>query len=241
MNKLFFLITAFLVSSCAINYKMPDNRFMTPETRGGYGKVALITGYGQGKSIELTPDYSQSWANTQTPLIKDTGFFTIGGNLGLLERLDVGLKYVFDVGIVGTVKFQPIGKSGEKGLHLALAATAGGGSETKSESNNTPTKAELSNSFFGGDIVLGYRFSESFLFYVSAFRDRASYDLIQTRGTVTRNIDGHSENTGGTVGAQLNLSKTSSLLVEAARGEAVSAHSKSTSTSFGGLLTIGLF
>lgn len=236
MKTLFLTVVALLVSSCALNYKMPDNRFETSETTGKQWGVRAYTGVGNGKDIELTSNYSQVWADPDNPNLSRENFFTFGGELGLHERIDVGLQYVSDLGTLLKGKYQFIGKSGVEGFQTSVSAHAGGGSEEMSETNHTPTKAELSNSVVGVDVIAGYRFNKIVLIYASFFHDSFSYDIEQTRGTDVRKFEGKSKNTGGTFGASFLFGDRLELTAEYSGATAKSANKHLWNNSFGGVL-----
>lgn len=236
MKKLTVLVSALLLSSCALNYKMPDNRFETSETTGKLWGVRAYTGVGNGKNIEMSSDFSQVWADPNNPDLERENFFTFGGELGLHERIDVGLQYVSDLGTLVKGKYQFIGKSGQVGFQSSVAVHAGGGSEDMSESNHTPTKASLDNSVIGGDLIFGYRFNKVVLIYSSFFHDRFSYDIEQTRGTDTRRFDGNSTNTGGTFGASFLFGETLELTAEYSGANGKSAGNTLWNNSFGAML-----
>lgn len=236
MKKLTVLVSALLLSSCALNYKMPDNRFETSETTGKLWGVRAFTGVGNGKNIEISPDFSQTWADPSHPDLERENFFTLGGELGLHERIDIGLQYVSDLGTLLKGKYQFIGKSGQVGFQSSVAAHAGGGSEDMSESNHTPTKASLDNSVVGGDLIVGYRFNKVVLVYSSLFYDSFSYDIEQTRGADTRKFEGKSANIGGTFGTSFLFGDTLELTAEYSGATGKSAGKKLWNNSFGAVL-----
>lgn len=235
MKTLALAMMALLSSSCALHYKMPDNRFETSETTGKLWGTHLYAGVGNGKDITLTSSYSQTWADPNNPDLSRENFITLGGDLGLHERIDVGLQYISDLGTVLKGKYQLIGKSGTEGFQTSIAAHAGGGSESISENYHTPTKAELDNSVVGVDIIAGYRFNKIVLIYASFFHDSFSYDIEQTRGTDTRKFEGKSKNTGGTFGASFLFGNTLELTAEYSGANAKSANQSFWNNSFGGI------
>lgn len=235
MNKFFPLLL--LLTSCAVNYNMPTNRFESPETRGKM-KTGFYAGVGKGVSVELTPNYASTWASTTNPVLSKTGTTTLGADLGVSDSVDVGVKYISDLGIAGDLKWQYAGNSTDHGFKGALAAYAGIGSETLSESNSTPSKAELSNMGGGLDAVFGYRTGKSLLFYVSHFYDVASYDLKQTRGASSTKFHGSSRNLGGTAGFILSLFEKINLTGEYARSKATAGNSKAYVNAIGGQLEV---
>lgn len=230
------LLVSTLISSCALNYKMPDNRFETSETTGKLWGAHLYAGVGNGKDITLSSSYSQTWVDTNNPDLSRENFITLGGDLGLHERIDVGLQYISDLGTVVKGKYQLIGKSGVEGFQTSIAAHAGGGSEEMSENYHTPTKAKLDNSVIGVDVIAGYRFNKIVLMYMSFFHDSFSYDIEQTRGTDTRKYEGKSKNTGGTLGASFLFGNTLELTAEYSGANAKSAKNSLWNNSFGGVL-----
>lgn len=227
-------------SSCAVSYHMPNNRFETSELAGAYKNVKLYGGYGQGKDVELTQDFSQKWIDTENPVLRRTNFLTAGLDFGLSEKFDVGLQYVADLGIVLKGKMQIIGKKLEPGFQVAASIHAGGGSEKKKENNHTPTSAELDNSAVGADVIFGYRLNEKFLVYASSFYDSAHYEAVQTRSSTTREYKGNSSNYGATAGGTFFLNKEVEFIAEFARARAKSNSSRLTSSSYGAMVTIHL-
>ncbi len=244
MKKLTLLsvaLMAMLSSSCAISYKMPDNRFETPEVNSGFGKVTIKAAYGQAKEIELTPDYSTTYIDTSIPAITSKDQIHSGLSLGLIDNLEAGLRYLSDVGVALNFKYQFVGKKSEKGMHMAANISGGGGSESKSEGYSTPSSAKLSNSFIGGDLIFGWRTGRDFMFYTSVFRDEASYKVDQTRAGVNQYFEGESVNTGGTFGIVVNFSNSANIMLEFARAKATSGKSKLTSSAFGAGINIFAF
>ena len=219
---------------------MPDNRFETAEVAGQ--KTFEIEGsIGEAKDIELTPDYSQTWVNVNSPVIRHETFVSGGLAYSFIDNLNIGIKYVQDTGFVLSSKVQVLGKKGEKGFQLAGMVSLGGGSENKEENNNTPTKIEMDNSFMGADLILGYRFSKNFSAYSSAFYDKADYEVTQTRGTTTRKYEGHSKNIGANVGLSYDFNEKACLMVEFARAKAESGDSKLISSSYGASMNLFAF
>lgn len=235
MKKFYPLLL--LLTSCAVNYNMPTNRFESPETRGKL-KTGFYAGVGKGVNVELTPNYSTTWATTTQPNISKTGYTTLGADIGVTESIDIGAKYISDLGIAGDVKWQYAGNTTDHGFKGALSGYAGIGSETLSESNSTPSKAELSNMGAGLDALFGYRTGKSLLFYVSHFYDVASYDLKQTRGATSTNFHGSSRNLGGTGGIILSLFEKINLTAEYARSKATAGNSKTYVSAVGAQLEV---
>lgn len=218
---------------------MPNNRFQTSEItlkKGGSAKVAV----GQGNEIEFTPDFSNTWSDVKNPRIKADEFVVGQLSYSFLERFELTAKYLTDLGLIGSGKFQMVGTPGEEGFQMSGVFQAGGGSETKEEDQVTPTKAELDNYFYGADVILGYRNNKGLVVYTSAFRDQSHFKITQSRGSDVRHYKGKSTNTGGTAGLSYDLSQSASIMFEFARAKAVSADSRLTSSSFGGALTLYL-
>ncbi|MDO9183905.1 MAG: hypothetical protein Q7U04_15930 [Bacteriovorax sp.] len=238
MKIIILILLSLSMCSCAVNYHMHDNHFETPETTGAYGKVAAIMGVGNGKKIELTPDYTYTWASTQNPKIVSEGFFTAGGTLGLQPDIDLGLSYISNLGVVLKGKYQALGKRGEVGPQVAGVLEIGGANEEKNESTNS---MKLENSMYGANLIAGYRFGVYFLSYFSIFRDNAKYDLKQTKASITQSFKGDSSNTGAAVGVELDLTPSAGFILEFTRAKADSANSKIYTSSFGGTLNILLF
>ncbi len=236
MKSLCLGLVLCLVSSCALSYKMPDNRFETSETTGKLWGTRLYTGVGNGKDVTVTPDFSQVWADPNDPGFARAGFFLLGGELGMHERIDVGLQHVSDLGTMLKAKYQFIGQSGVEGFQASVAAHAGGGSEEKSETSQTPTRAELDTSVIGADLIVGYRFNPIVLVYASFFHDSFSYKVNQTMGANQKNIEGKSKNTGGTFGASFLINKTLEITAEYSGATGRSAGDRFWTNSFGGIL-----
>ncbi len=235
-----YVLSLFLMlslSSCAISYVMPDNRFESPETRAKKGGAYLKAGAGLGKDVELTPDFSQIAINTERPIITRSGFVTAGGAYAFDERFDLGASYVSDLGFMLKGKYQILGTGKEeKDFKLALSLHVGGGSETKEESSNTFTKAELDNKFVGGDLILGYRINSTVLPYTSFFTDVLSYEVNQTRSTTTTTYKGHSRNLGFTAGTILSLSDVIDFNLEYAGATLKTAQKRKWMNSYGATL-----
>lgn len=242
MNKhLSFVIISITLSSCAINYKMPDSRFITPESSGGFKTFSLETGYGRGKNVVITDDFSTGLARKSDVRLEDAAFLYGRAAMGITEGLDVGLQYLTDEGLALTGKYQLIGKRGQTGFQMAVAGHAGGGSENKSETDNTPTRGELDTSFIGGDFIIGYRFTPAFQMYTSVFYDDADYDFKQTRGTSSVSFKGGSTNRGATLGAGLNFGNGGKIGVEFSRARGQTSKERLTTSSFGAFLAVGIY
>jgi hypothetical protein len=227
-----FVLVSFL-SSCAISYNMPDTRFETPETTGKRWGGELNAGYGYGKDVELTSDFSQRWVDTDNPTLKREKFLTAGGRLGIDERIDLGLQVITDLGTLFKAKYQFLGKKGEKGFQAALSLHGGSGGEKKEETSNTYSKADLDNTVFGGDLILGYRFNEELIGYSSFFSDYLQFEVNQTRGTTTRLFKGKSRNTGGNLGLAACYNGTFVLKAEYAGATLEINNKKMWSNSYG--------
>jgi hypothetical protein len=213
---------------------MPTNRFETSETVGAFRNLKLYGGAGRGKDVELTPDFSTIWVNTQDPVLRNENFLTTGLDFGIFERLDIGIQYVSDLGILLKAKWMIVGKFFTLGFQIATSVHSGAGGEDKDEGENTPTRANLDYTSAGADIIFGYRFNKTILLYTSAFHDDYEYEVEHTRGTVKKNFKGGSTNTGGTIGASFLFADK----VEFARAKGKSARSNLTSSAYGAMVNL---
>src|SRR6185437_5476049 len=142
VHKILVLSALPLAAGCAhpITTHLPANRFDSPEAAGVRFKGDIAAGLEGGNQWDITQDLDQS-----PPSFANPGFDTsqadavMTGDLGLLDRLDVGLKVRFDTTSLAEVKYQILGdpRVTAKDGNFSLAVTAAGGTGTRDENNQT--------------------------------------------------------------------------------------------------------
>jgi hypothetical protein len=177
MKNLFFLL---VLTSCASYIHTPQNRMISPEAQGKFLSGAI--------DLRLSSTKEDEWSftnnDTKRPFDGERDIYKISGmiDLGLLNRLDlVYLDYLSGstVGIIG-LKVQVLGDSRMKAKkgNFSLSLFAGGGANSDTISNSSNDLSNLTSNVdkleYDVDhedlgVIIGYRWSDSFLHYANAY------------------------------------------------------------------------
>src|SRR5690349_11964388 len=111
---LLLVINALLFSACGtspIDIHTPLTRFDSPESNGKKFGVSAAAGIVSNEKTTITPDYGL-YSAADTPVSFDSAT-TVGANanLGITERLDIGLRGHINVPLLFEIKYQLIGDS----------------------------------------------------------------------------------------------------------------------------------
>jgi len=214
-----------VLSSCASTVDWPMSHFHSSETNGR-ARLRIEGGLQAQNSVVLTDDYTLTAPNAETPRVDRTLDFLVGGNVGILDRWDIGLRlpgYAF-------TKFQFIGsprsESAIRSFSLsAVAAVAGSGSKQSGDSWIGSTRYNVDKHDRMGELSLvgGYRTSEALLVYLAPYAQAGSYEGSWTRtplsGTTTiNNFNGHIKNRGFNLGLVLTGANRIDILFELGTG-----------------------
>jgi hypothetical protein len=199
-------------SGCAVTLNLPVNRFDSPETRGELGRGHVEAAIEGAHELTIIPDVTGNPAQVNARTLERATGLRMGGELGLLDRLDVALKARSNTPMELEAKFQALGdpeKSAKEGnVALALSAAGGAGSSTKTGSdgfNGISGTAETDFTTAEFAAIGGYRPADSLLIYGGPFHALAHYSgtLTQT-GTSTPRLlySGTARQTGANAGLQ---------------------------------------
>ena len=210
--KFLVIVSLFFLASCAteLKYEMNNHKFLSPETKGELLKGDVSLALQQDQKVLLATAYDDVVFNlpgtldTTSSLSKNVNV-SIPINLGILERLDfytANFKYGF--------KYQFYGNSEKERKVEYKAAIAAAYGEKYRDSSDVSYSTSTSSRTYSTDLklrsyelslILGKRFTESFLWYVNIIRDYYNY-----KGTLTSNqfsaihVSGKSVNQGAMVG-----------------------------------------
>jgi hypothetical protein len=231
MRILFFL---FLFVGCAVNnvkYRMPANRFNTPEVTGGSLFTLDLKGranvnYGASNIVSTSEVIANAiGAESADTAIEESSQLGARLDLSILDRLDFYWNYTFYSPTTVGFKWQFLGKTEDlfsAGWKSSL--TAGMGSSTtgsrlmpiEDAGTTTYTAGENDTDVYDTYWMIGYRFPERLLVYLNlnytlydnklTFKEQSSTQQVKTF---------NSDNWGAILGLQYYFkSKSSFLLVE---------------------------
>ncbi|MDD0853362.1 hypothetical protein HBN50_09650 [Halobacteriovorax sp. GB3] len=179
MRFLFLLLMVSFLTSCSttVDFKIPSNRFHTPESSGRTlgGEVGI--GYGSLQKYETAQIYNyyifdDVEADFTDSISRSSGIAAYA-QLGVLERLDLYYNTAHDSADVFGLKYQFLGKAKELGHKMAIMLGYGNGSESKSSTNlvsrsdSRDYQADLDYDAYEAEILYGYRQTKNLLYYVN--------------------------------------------------------------------------
>lgn len=248
-----YLLFIFLIgcSTNKVNYRMPANRFNTPEVTGGSIFALDLKGranlnYGASNRVSSSQAIGEAMG-TGTAEASIEGASQLGArfDLSFLDRLDFYLNYAAQSPATGGFKWQFLGKTEEafaQGWKSSIAAGYGhsdtGDQLIPIESAATSTQVSGSNELSTWDFNwhIGYRFPERLLLYLNV--NYSNYDSeINFKTSTGQSISKNpvSDNWGIILGLQYYFkSKEAFLIAELGFSEGEVQNSTSNSiTSFG--------
>ncbi len=222
MLFIFFLPLFFISCATDIDFRIPTNRFESPETNGGFLRGEIDLGYESSQRVSLTEiwDYSIFGIDYATEVSDGTYIserqepvFKL--SLGILSRLDLFTRSSYDSPDMYGAKFQFWGTprlAKQPGLKMAIAASIG--SDTWDESNLTATNpdnqneieydSELTVDAYDLSFIMGYRLTPSFLTYLNIYYSNYNADASLTKPDQTTHDYSSDTNTqGALLGIQL--------------------------------------
>jgi hypothetical protein len=249
MKTLLILSMILLTTAgCATKFYLPGNRFITPESSGGLWKGEVKLGALGVTDVNIANDMTSTSPNL-TPAMNKNSTMSLGGQLGLHERLDFYLNSVMGGPNYAGVKVQLLGDAATtaKADNFSLALVGGGAfSNTRLTASNGDIQGESTLKYSGWEamVLLGYRPSDSFLLYAGPFQSVVNADVAikRTQGgttTVTGEPDGNGEMRGITGGLRfgqnffLNLEVTATETVWTREQPSRLATDKFSDTAFG--------
>lgn len=195
------LLLLSLLTSCAalkVDYKMPNHRFMDPETRGTNvlkeRSWFILTQMSAAKELELSSVSTNFVFPGETvsdnQAFSDSLMLGLQAGLGIMPFLDVHYRVDHDAPSMLITKIQLLGgsvKDLSEGHKLALW----GGMGSMSESDNLTIsngdgsikrsyEGELSVRAYEGGLSYGYRFSPIFMSYVNLVHARFNANSMLT-------------------------------------------------------------
>lgn len=213
-----------LASSCGINTHLPASRLESPETHGRSLAAGVDFGVQGSNSLSLTPGYDTTPVNTDMPSYSRTfADMTLGADMGLAERFDIGIETAFDSPLQLKGKFQLIGdpqvKARKGNLSLAVTAAIGGSTQNERSTglfDDLVDAYEMRHSMADGSVIAGYRFADAVLVFGGPFVQKHWIDgwqVMDDGPEVPFELEAHQY--GVNVGVSFMLSKTYQLMFEA--------------------------
>ena len=190
-------------SGCALNVNLNANRFESPETRGE--RFASSVGVATTGSNQLVPAPSPTWNRSNASLLA-------GANLGLFERLDIGLKVPWNGPFLLLAKYQLLGApelQAQSG-NFSVALTAGAGTALPSGTLTDPATGTnshygLSSAMFDFALIAGKRIAETFMIYGGPFVSTFNYSgTLEPAGGTASGFNGDATQGGANLGLQLD-------------------------------------
>jgi hypothetical protein len=214
MKKIILLI-ALLQFGCASKFFISGNRFLIPESSGSFLKGDFKVGGAGVTQVQVADDITAVNPDT-TPQLSKNSSVALGLQIGLVNRIDLYLTGVSGAADIAGLKVQLLGDSNPtaKAHNFSLAVAGGANFGTISNSNNSSSVSANSKIKLGGYealALMGYRFSDGFLFYLSPFASTttANVKIERTVGDVTTTSaqpDGTGTMNGATVGVRFGKS-----------------------------------
>lgn len=223
LKKISCLFTLLLLTSCAteLDFKMPINKMMTPESTGKSLGFQGYISYGGSQKVRLgsVADtlFNSVSINTEQG-ISDSTSLGLGARLGLAEKLDLYLTDSDDTSLMFGGKYQVLGNSftnkKDKDFQISVAFGVGTGAADEGSIITNDDKrytTELELFSYEYMVLLGYRLNKNALFYSTFYK--ASYNVeaaLKQNGIAISNgtIDGDSDMTALNIGAKLNDDKS---------------------------------
>lgn len=217
-SKYILLFFLFLFTSCAteLDYRLPLNRMMTPETSGGglkfhgkakYVSTEKVTLGGIGDSV-----FGDSTVSTEKA-IRDVHSIGVAGNLGVHERVDLYLDSTYDTNTMFGAKVQLLGKgfeSRENGtflLSIAGGFGSGDGNEGALEiDGSSANTGEMDVTSFEYMLSAGYRKDQKMMYYLTLYRSLHDIEAsLKQNGVTLQNgsISGRAEMSAANVGVHM--------------------------------------
>lgn len=226
LRLLTLIILIHFLSSCStdVDFKIPFNRFETPETQGTFPRGEVEFFVGDAGKVTTASVYEDLIFNTGPSVdvdasLKKASQYGGGFRMGLLPRFDFYLKSFSDSVSTMGLKFQIIGspqEAVEKGFKLAVAAAYGNMDQNdgtlkiykNSEERKYDTHININS--FDINIIPGYRIDEKVLIYFNGYY--SEYDTISKLSSnqfSDINIKGRVTSYGALAGFALSAAPTS--------------------------------
>ncbi|NCN27285.1 hypothetical protein GW915_06885 [bacterium] len=237
LRQFYLCLSLLFLGSCAtdIDFKIPLNRFETPETQGDFPRGEAEVYFNDAVKITTAEVYenvvfgsSAATVDTEASMI-DSGQYGVGFRMGLLSRLDFFLKDFSDSISGMGLKFQLYGSpqsAAERGFKLAVAGSYGlmdqedGSLKIVKAGEERTYDTNININSFDVNLIPGFRVSEVLLVYMNLF-----YSEYETISTLTSNqfgdisIKGRVTSYGALTGIQIAKAPVSgSLKVEVGYG-----------------------
>jgi hypothetical protein len=237
MNKYYLLAVAFALSGCAINAKLPLNRFESPEANGDWMKTEVLAGYQARTEVQFTSDYTLYAPTVSAPSVEVPAHRLMGmGAVGLARKWDIELSLPQ---VRLAAKYQILGEprlESKKG-NTSLAVTGGVSTNHEKESasgsifsSSIPSpNVELSEVLFDFAAVAGHRIDDDVLLYGGPFID---LDLVKINWSPNVATPGTDQK--GTIKSYgINLGLQATVKTVFFRGELAGAMTKLGNTNVG--------
>lgn len=206
MKNIFALLFCSVVlSACATKFYIPGNRFLSPESSGGFGHGDFKTGAIGVTDVQVASDMTVTSPDL-TPKMNKNSSLSAGGQFGLFEKFDLYLTGVMGGPNFVGVKYQLLGDpaAAAKAENLSLSLAGGAAfsnSLVKSSSGDVQSESKINFSGWEALLLLGYRPMDSILLYAGPFQTVVNADVAIKRTqsnvtTVTAEPDGSGEMRG---------------------------------------------
>ena len=169
------------MASCSttIDFKVPGNRFHTPETAGESMSGGVGVGIGQGHKYVTATVYGgdifgSKASVTEESVLKEADGMTLNANLGILPNLDFYYFGFHDATRTFGLKYQFLGSATGAGHKASIMAAIGSGEEDRSGlvvndgSSERSYNANLEIDAYEFELIYGYRFTDYWLIYTNA-------------------------------------------------------------------------
>lgn len=197
VSTLFVVLLMSAIQSCAsASFQIPNNRFQSPETSGGFGNGLLAAGHGSKTTVIVANGaLSTDQAILDSAMVKSSEGIFLQTALGLHRKVD----FMFYNGAAG-LKFQALGapaseaKTGSFSLSLGLAGDRGA---NESSTYGIKTRAEYTG--IDSMLLAGYRVQDNQLIY-----GNFTYSNFSANGSITKDS---TSSTGTLTSTKLKASK----------------------------------
>lgn len=168
----------FLQVGCATKYIIPGNRFLTPESQGGFFRGQIEMQQTTANQLTALADDGNVENGVDSAIVNRTGFLL---STSIIESMDIIWSHTGGSNSLLGAKFQILGgsrSSKSTGEKLSISAVFGG------NEHEIEGEAGVEFEFTGQEYMLayGWRFSEMFLIYSSL-----SYAKYAFAGTISSN------------------------------------------------------
>jgi hypothetical protein len=215
------LASVVLGTGCAISTNLPANRLETPETYGESLALGADLGVQGGNSLQFSDDYHAT-PITDTPVyVRSNLGLKLGATIGVLRRLDFGLKLGLNTNSMLQAKLQLLGEhqrdAGEGNFSLAITGAVGYAGAEESGTDLFDSQVDsysLDSYMFDGAVIAGYRVLDGVLIYGGPFVQRYEIDIAHELDGMSYGYAGTTYQSGANLGFGYSIEQNRQMRID---------------------------